>query len=233
MLVRHSWRHGAKRNCINLQYTTTKSRRPFFIKPLNSGGRDKTGRRHHLGKWQRSTPVRGNLWTLLLPGRVIKFCQPDNYKIWAIVQTYFGWKTLLPAVRGMQLYQSINTQQLELGSFIKASRLRNRQLISNVVVPNKHEPSYLRAPGTYARIQSITQKLQLQLTRRRLLTVDKHAIVQLGANAAHDHRRTTIGGAGTRRLHGCHPHVRMQAKNPVHRVSLRHRIKQYNWQPRA
>lgn len=164
----------------------------------------------------------------LLPGRVIQFIHPNKYKLWAVIQTRLGWQVLIPALRNMRLTQTINTRDTEIGSFLPTNKLKPRQIISNIIMQGGQQAQYIRAPGTFARVVDIKPRLKLQLTRKRSIILANTWLAQLGANAAHDHRHRALGGSGISRQQGQHPHVRMRAKNPKYRTSLRHRVKRYN-----
>lgn len=165
---------------------------------------------------------------LRLPGTVIGFKQTTATRVRALVRARLGYLYYLPAVRGMRCYQTVNTPQQELGSFIVLSKIKARSFVANIVSEQSLLPSVLRAPGTGARLSILPDRVQLQLARKRQLVLPLTAIGQIGVNAIHAHRHTCLGGAGEHRRANYKPHVRMRAKNPTARLTLRARLKYYN-----
>lgn len=89
-------------------------------------------------------------------------------------------------MRGVQTRQVINTRARAVGSFSLVSELPHKQIISNFLRQHDQKPTRLCAPGTFARLVRVGTTTYAQLPRQRRLALPLNALVQLGANAAHD-----------------------------------------------
>ena len=129
----------------------------------------------------------------------------------------------------MRQYSFINTTKMAPGSFILLNAAKPKQVVANIIPATARSPKYVRAPGTFARIVIYGARRYIQLNSTHLRQESPDTIVQIGVNAAHNHRHRNYGGAGYRRQAGYHPRTRMCAKNPTNRTSLRYRLKTYNY----
>lgn len=131
-------------------------------------------------------------------------------------------------MRGLKTRAQLNVNTRQLGSMHYAQALKSMAIVSNVWLPTKTRSTILCAPGTSGRLVKDRHNCYLLLKHKRRIMISPNSIVQLGANAGHDHWRSIAGGAGTSARAGLRPRVNMRAKNPVSQCSLRHQIKQYH-----
>lgn len=228
MLYKKTWRQNANRHYKCLVHPTTTVPYIFNSTVIRTGARDKSGHKQQTSALWKPMPVWPPRWCYLIPSTVLAFVHTPTNKIFARVQTCLGWQLLIPAVRNMTTRQVINTPARRTGTFVPLNTVDSRQVVSNIILPCRQHPTLLRAPGTYARVNWQGPTVYLQLPRQRRLQISPHALVQLGANAAHAHWHCVVGKAGRLRTIGKTPHVRMAAKNPVNRMSTRQRLKRFN-----